>query len=177
MNYIPNILTISRIIFVFLLLFSYKNGWAFVVLYAAAGLTDLLDGWIARKTNTQSRFGAQLDSFADLLMYGVLCVLFFYWAGDILVPFVLLIALIACVRGMSLFIAAYKYHTFVSLHTWGNKLAGLLLFISPVVYIALKSVGFLWFAGLVALFSAVEEMLIHIKSKTVNENRRSIFFD
>ncbi|MCO7124466.1 CDP-alcohol phosphatidyltransferase family protein [Sporolactobacillus shoreicorticis] len=177
MNYLPNVLSISRIIFVILLLFTYKNSWIFVVLYAAAGLTDLLDGPIARRTNSQSRFGARLDSFADVMMYAVLCILFFYWAGNIVVPFALLIILIVGVRGMSLLIAAYKYHTFVSVHTWGNKLAGLLIFIAPVVYVVFKNAGFLWLTGFVALLSAVEEMLIHLKSKSVNENRRSIFFD
>lgn len=176
MNYLPNILSISRIIFVILLLFTYKNSWIFVVLYVLTGLTDIFDGVIARKTNSQSRFGARLDSFADVMMYGVLCVLFFYWAGDLLVPFALFIVLIASVRMISLLIAAYKYHAFVSVHTWGNKLAGLLIFMAPVVYSAFKSLNFLWIVGLVALLSAIEEMLIHLKSKSANENRRSIFF-
>ena len=38
---------------------------AFYTLYIAAGLSDMLDGYVARKSNTDSRFGARLDTIAD----------------------------------------------------------------------------------------------------------------
>ena len=41
-------------------------------IYTFAGLTDVLDGWLARKTGRASEFGARLDSVADLLFYSVL---------------------------------------------------------------------------------------------------------
>ena len=44
---------------------------AFFFVYALTGLTDVLDGWIARRTGTASDFGARLDSAADILFYGV----------------------------------------------------------------------------------------------------------
>ena len=40
---------------------------AFYGLYIAAGFSDMIDGTIARKTGTESTFGAKLDSFADLI--------------------------------------------------------------------------------------------------------------
>ncbi|WP_100489161.1 CDP-alcohol phosphatidyltransferase family protein [Sporolactobacillus pectinivorans] len=175
MKHIPNMLTISRMIFVISMLFFYKNPWIFAVLYTAAVLSDVLDGLIARRTHAQTPFGARLDSFADLLMYGIIVMLIFYWVGDLLAPGIPLIAIIAGVRIISILIAAAKFHTFVSLHTWGNKLTGILIFLAPIVFIISKSISFFWFVGLIALLSAIEEGLIHLMSDSVNENRRSIF--
>ena len=45
---------------------------SFLTVYTFAGLTDALDGFLARKTGTVSAFGARLDSAADLLFFGVL---------------------------------------------------------------------------------------------------------
>lgn len=43
----------------------------FLAVYSFAGLTDALDGFLARKTGTASAFGARLDSAADLLFFSV----------------------------------------------------------------------------------------------------------
>ena len=54
-----------------LLFLPLRSAW-FLTVYTLAGLTDALDGWLARKTGTASDFGARLDSMADLLFYAVL---------------------------------------------------------------------------------------------------------
>ena len=54
------------------LLFLPLGSVRFLAVYTLAGLTDALDGWLARKTGTASPFGARLDSIADLLFYGIL---------------------------------------------------------------------------------------------------------
>lgn len=65
-----NQLTIFRMLlipaFVILLLYGYR-GWALVV-FLAAGLTDLLDGLIARATGQKTTLGAWLDPMADKLL-------------------------------------------------------------------------------------------------------------
>ena len=43
----------------------------FFVFYLLAGFSDMIDGTIARKTNTASEFGAKLDTVADLIFYTV----------------------------------------------------------------------------------------------------------
>ena len=52
-----------------LLFFSMEYTW-FLIIYTITGLTDALDGCLARRTGTASEFGARLDSIADLLFYG-----------------------------------------------------------------------------------------------------------
>jgi cardiolipin synthase (CMP-forming) len=67
---LPNLLTILRIllipVFINLLIYGF-HGWAFIV-FAAACLTDSLDGLIARITNQRTRLGTYLDPMADKLL-------------------------------------------------------------------------------------------------------------
>ena len=68
---IPNLLSISRLFLVFpLILFLEINRPFYVfILIIIAGLTDYLDGMIARKFNLQTRLGAILDPLSDKIFY------------------------------------------------------------------------------------------------------------
>ena len=71
MKNIANIITGSRIVFSIALLFIPPFSPMFYVVYGAAGLTDMIDGTVARKTNTASAFGARLDTIADFVFVAV----------------------------------------------------------------------------------------------------------
>ena len=70
---IPNALTIARFaaipVFVVLLV-SAEGGhsWPAAIVFAAAGVTDQVDGWLARRWHVESRFGTVADPLADRLM-------------------------------------------------------------------------------------------------------------
>ena len=66
--------TSLRIVAAIILTFLSWGTRRFLIVYTFAGLTDVLDGWLARKNQTASEFGARLDSIADLLFYGVLLI-------------------------------------------------------------------------------------------------------
>jgi cardiolipin synthase (CMP-forming) len=67
---IPNFLTLLRIVAVpvFLILVSYQRFGTALCLFLAAGITDTVDGVLARLTNTHSALGASLDPLADKLL-------------------------------------------------------------------------------------------------------------
>ena len=72
MNF-ANFLTISRVILILPVLFfisedSGLNNWLALFLFVSAGVTDNLDGYIARKTNSESTLGEILDPIADKLL-------------------------------------------------------------------------------------------------------------
>jgi CDP-diacylglycerol---glycerol-3-phosphate 3-phosphatidyltransferase len=71
---LPNALTLLRLllvpVYVALMLTVAEDGssWAAALVFAAAGLTDQLDGWLARRWNVESAFGRIADPLADRLM-------------------------------------------------------------------------------------------------------------
>ena len=81
---LPNLITVLRILLVppvALLLVEGDFGWA-LVLFAAAGVSDGIDGYLARRFGWRSRLGAFLDPFADkLLMLAVYLTL--GWEGHL----------------------------------------------------------------------------------------------
>lgn len=167
MKYIPNILTIFRIL-ASLLIVMVSDKY-FFPLYFFAGVTDILDGWIARKMNWTSRFGTLLDSLADLLFFIVVVLkiiltiklpAFLLWGA-------LVIVLIRCITYL---IGCFRFHQFASLHTYLNKLTGLLLFLSPIVLLIIPITPF----GIILLvcgsLSAIEELLIVSTTKKLDKN-------
>jgi len=62
---IPNILSVSRFPLSVLLVLFANQPARFIPVYIVTGITDVLDGWLARKFNWGTEFGAKLDGFAD----------------------------------------------------------------------------------------------------------------
>ncbi len=64
---VPNLLSISRIVLIPVLIYLlYMKMWIWaLILFGGASLTDLLDGWSARKLNQESEFGVFIDPLAD----------------------------------------------------------------------------------------------------------------
>ena len=69
-----NTITLFRIAAGIVLLFCPVFSPAFYVFYIAAGLSDMLDGFVARKTDTVSKLGARLDTIADFVLV-VVCLI------------------------------------------------------------------------------------------------------
>ena len=66
-----NIMTGVRIVLSAALLFVPALSPVFFALYAAGGLSDMIDGAVARRTGTVSGFGSKLDTFADIVFAAV----------------------------------------------------------------------------------------------------------
>ena len=64
-KFIPNFITLIRIICTALIIFTESFSSIFFIFYFLCGLSDVLDGYIARKFKLCSKFGARLDSVAD----------------------------------------------------------------------------------------------------------------
>ena len=126
-----NTITFFRIAAGIVLLFCPVFSPAFYALYIAAGLSDMLDGFVARKTDTVSKLGTKLDTIADLVLV-VVCLIkllpilslpawLYIWIG--------IIALIKVVNIISGFAVQKKL---VAVHSVMNKAAGALLFLLPL---------------------------------------------
>lgn len=156
-RYIPNIITLTRIPLSAALLFCQSKPVLFWILYLLCGLSDVLDGAIARRTGTVSRLGERLDTIADVIFAAVWMVLFIpaLEVGKWLWIWVGVIALVKVVNVISGF--AMK-KGFVTKHTPANKATGVLLFILPLLLQqeSLK-VPSIILACILATFAAIQE--------------------
>ncbi len=173
-NMADTVTTMRMAASLFLLFIPLKSIW-FLVIYTFAGLTDVLDGWLARKTGRASEFGARLDSVADLLFYSVLLTRLFPVLYQML-PGVIWYAVsgIVLVRLASYVTAAVKYHRFASLHTWLNKLTGAAVFLLPYVLFDSNIVVYSWAVCIIAFAASAEELAIHLLRTDYIANRKSI---
>jgi CDP-diacylglycerol---glycerol-3-phosphate 3-phosphatidyltransferase len=79
---IPNALTIVRLVlipvFVVLVVTSdHGHSWPAAIVFAVAGITDQIDGWLARRWHVESEFGKIADPLADRLMIDAAIILLF----------------------------------------------------------------------------------------------------
>ena len=128
---IANIITSCRILGSIGLLFCPVFSDGFYVLYLFCGLTDMVDGSIARKTGAVSSFGARLDTVADFLF---VIASFVKLVPVIRIPIWICgwAAVIAVVKLVNLFWGILGRKQIPSLHTIANKATGLCLFLLPL---------------------------------------------
>lgn len=174
MKNIPNFISITRIIVSLMLLFVMPFSFIFYILYFICGISDILDGFIARKCDASSKLGQVLDSVGDFIF---ICVLLYACLPVITFPLWIIgwIAFVAAIRVLSILIGFVKYHQLAFLHTYANKFTGIVLFLFPLLFWAFgKDITAIVVCG-IASISAMEEVLINLKSKTLNRDIKSIF--
>lgn len=166
-KHLANIITSLRIAGTLALLPVDAFSKLFCGIYTFCGITDVLDGFIARKTKSASDFGARLDSIADLCFYAVMIIKIFPELWACLPRWVWLIVLTAAaVRICAYITAAIKYRRFASLHTYLNKITGVIIFAIPYfVYVPNGLDGICILASATALIASAEELAIHIIRK------------
>ena len=127
-KHIANIVTSIRIIGSAYLLFSSVFSSLFYCIYLLCGVTDMIDGTIARKTNSVTSFGSYLDSVADFI--------FLIAASIKILPVIYipgwlwLVILIIFIMKITAVILRYIFAQQLMIeHTLMNKLTGLLLFL------------------------------------------------
>ena len=154
MKHIPNIITVLRFLGAACLLICNPSGAVFWAIYGLCGISDMLDGYLARRLHAESKTGAVLDSVADICFVACCAIRLlpvlqiptwlWIWAG--------LIVIIKIVNQISALVV-HRRPCFP--HTKANKLTGLLLFIAiPMVFWSIVPIAFV--AG-VATFAAIQE--------------------
>ena len=130
-KYIANIITGSRVAFSLPLLFIPLSSVWFYILYLFCGLTDMIDGPIARKTGAVSRFGARLDTISDFV--------FMFVCGLKILPRVYIpvwiwvwITIIALAKIFNIAFVFILKKKLISIHSVLNKVTGFALFLFPL---------------------------------------------
>ena len=150
----PNVISVLRIAGSVGLLFCNVSGWPFWMLYALCGISDMVDGWLARKFQAESKTGAVLDSVADIVFVACCAIRLlpmldiptwlWIWAG--------VIVFIKIVNQISALVVCKR---FCFPHTIANKLTGLLLFLAvPTMFWSVIPIAIV---AAIATFAAVQE--------------------
>ena len=168
-KHIPNILTIIRFILIPVILYFIFTGnyiLAFIF-FTLSGITDILDGAIARKFNLISTFGKLMDPLADkLTQISVLATLVF---KDI-IPFWILIIVILK-EFIMIMGASFLYGKDVVVYSkWFGKLATVLFYFAIVFSLINKQFGFtgIWthidmILYCIAIFATIFSLIMYVK--------------
>ena len=130
-KHIANIITGSRIVLSLpILLIPMTSAW-FYALYLLCGLSDMIDGAVARRTNSATQFGARLDTVSDFVFMTVALIKFL---PHLHIPIWLWIwiSIIAMIKLGNAAWGFVRTKKLISPHTVLNKVTGLLLFLLPV---------------------------------------------
>lgn len=151
-----NLFTAIRIICSIVLLFCPAFSPAFYSLYVTAGISDVADGAVARKTGTVSEFGSKFDTAADFVLIAV-CLVKLIPAIHVPAWLIIWIIVIAVIKAINLISGYVMRQELVALHTVMNKVTGILLFALPMTIplVDLKYSGTI--VGAIALFAAIQE--------------------
>ncbi len=143
---------------------------------ALAGLTDVLDGPVARYTGKSSRWGGQLDSAADILLMASI----FWWFVLLTPEFFLDNAtplVVWAVIGTVAVVATYiRFGRFGNLHLYSAKAAGVLGYLFAVSFFILDgySPAFFYVAVTVAITGSTETLLVALLRPRANDRIGSI---
>lgn len=177
---LPNCITSMRLLGAIGMIFTPIFSTQFYILYTFCGITDVLDGFVARMTKKTSEFGAKLDSVADLLFYFILVLKLYKELMEFWLMPIMFISLIL-IRIASYSIAAIKYHKFASLHTYMNKLTGFAVFTIPYILMpSLVEKGFInpnivyLVVYVIAMLAAIEEIFIHLSAGSYKTKNRTV---
>ena len=131
-KYIANIITGSRALFSLPLLFIPLSSAWFYILYLFCGLTDMIDGAIARKIGSVSEFGARLDTAADFIFMFV-CSIKILPLIHISIWLWVLIILVALIKVLNIAVVFIRKKKLISIHSVFNKTTGFALYLLPLL--------------------------------------------
>ena len=164
---IANIVTACRILGSVIMLFLPAYSIAFFITYISCGFTDMIDGTIARKTNSNSEFGAKIDTTADIVFLTVAMIKIL---PTINIPRFLWIwgSTIGIIK-IGNIICGYSFKKqFFTVHSAMNKITGLLLFILPLTLSFIEQKYSIFAVCTIATFAASQEGVYIIKSSVTH---------
>ena len=174
MKYIPNALSIFRMLACVPLLFLPPLYLWFIVVYILAGVSDMIDGPIARKLKVESKLGANLDGAADYIF--ALVVLFRVVPEINLTTLsVVMIVGVLTYKAISILISYIKFTQLVMMHTYANKLVAAFAFTIPLLLIVVNENILVAIAAAMLFIAISEELVINILSKEPNRDIKWIF--
>lgn len=166
---IPNYITVMRMVGTIALLFTKPLSVSFYTVYALTGVTDVLDGFIARKFKITSEIGAKLDSMADLIFYAVMFIMIMPYLWKILPHLIWYgVAIVLLLRLSAYITAAIRFKRFAATHSLLNKITGAFVFIIPFIILLPFFVPVCWVICIVSGVASLSELIKYLTFKKVS---------
>jgi cardiolipin synthase len=179
---LPNLLTLSRILVIPALVGAFYlerplSNWVTAALFTAAGLTDYLDGYLARSWDQVTRFGRFLDPVADKVMVATAIFMMVHFGpltGWLVLPALVILCREIIVSGLREFLAEINVSVPVSrLAKWKTALQmvalGLLLLGDagqPFLPALLMGTWALWIAAILTLVTGYDYLRAGLRHMT-----------
>ncbi len=177
LKHLPNMLSGFRIAAVPLLLGLAWSGnrSVFLVLLMASLLSDVADGFIARKFGSESTSGAKLDSLGDMATYlsAPFCIWLLY--PELVIQEIVFVCITITAYLLPIVASVWKFGQIASYHTLAAKASAVLMGTSVLVALLIDHTWWFRIAALVQFIVAIEYVAITLKLESPKENIRSIF--
>lgn len=176
-KYVPNILSVLRIVLSPVIVATADEPMVLAALMLFSGLTDAVDGIIARRFGCRTTLGARLDSLGDWAFFAAVGWVFCTRYESVVRACLTELLLVLVIRVVAVGVGWVRFGRVISVHTVGNKLSGMLAFVL-LVRIVLRGpvpVGIMRAVLVVAIAAALEEVVILLRSRTPDPDRRSFF--
>lgn len=163
-KHIANIVSLSRVVGAAVLFCMNSISKPFLTVYVLCGFTDLIDGPIARKTNSSSELGASLDTIGDVLTYLALTKILI---KQKLVPWWILAWILSAgvLFGICAFVSKHRFKKLYLPHTWLGKIFGGSVFVLPIAMQFMPGEAWMSVICSIATIHAFELFYVQLKSK------------
>ncbi len=180
-NQLPNALSLTRVALSLALIWADPGTTAFAIIYLFCGVTDIVDGWSARRLAATSALGARLDTLGDatftLVVIGQMLT-HIHLPTDL--PLAIGVGAVALLRMMNFVATKLRFGEWNVMHTFANKAAGVVVFVAIPLWLWAASTvdARAWIAGITIAATALaslEESLIIATARAYDVNRRGLW--
>jgi cardiolipin synthase len=162
---IPNVITTYRLFMAPVILYFIISGQEnlFAIFLVINLLTDVIDGYIARRFKMETEIGARLDAFADYFTYILVFIGLFVFKLDELRPYLVSAIIFVSMLVLTVIVSIIKFRKFHSYHTVIEKSGG---YVQALFFIGLFTIGFIgplyYFMIVFGILGAIETIAIDI---------------
>ena len=161
---IANFITSIRLVGAICMLFTETLSKPFFIIYVICGLTDAIDGYVARKLNIVSDFGSKLDSVSDLLFSGIMLAKVLPILIEKTPSYIPILIYIAVgMRAIIYIVYGILFKQFLSRHTIYNKLITGMLFFLPFMILTDYLTPYCLIILAISFYSNFDELVFIIK--------------
>ncbi len=179
-KHVPNTLSALRIVLSVALLYLVKWPWVFTAVYLVNGLTDVLDGKIARRFHVESKIGSVLDAIGDSLLFACAAIsLFFLAEPKLRFNYALCLSVLGVAvayKVANVFVTYARFKQFNMMHTLMNKSVFVSFFFFVPVFLILQEINFWMILAISILIclACLEETVTLFKLKEYNVNCKGV---